>query len=131
MSDRPNRAQILDLIGEFGAAVYYLIDDCETSWRDGEEIHTITGENLQKVDDLLYRIDALSFERNGYVLGTGAMLQEAIKQTDLNAEDAQRRENGLRCAGQAVAAEMRGDAALAYTLMRRAWALMGLPEVPA
>jgi uncharacterized small protein (DUF1192 family) len=89
MSDAPSRAQILDLIGEFGAAVYYLLDDCETSGPIGGEIHTITSYSLQKVGDLLDRIDMLPFEKSGYALGTGAMLQEAIEQTDLPATDEQ------------------------------------------
>ena len=72
---------LIDLIGEFGREVYYLLDDCETSGPVGEEIHTITEDGLRKVSAILDRIDALPFEEPGVILGTGAMLQAAIMQT--------------------------------------------------
>ena len=72
---------LIDLIGEFGREVYYLLDDCETSGPVGEEIHTITEDGLRKVSAILDRIDALPFEEPGVMLGTGAMLQAAIMQT--------------------------------------------------
>ena len=74
---------LIDLIGDLGREVYYLLDDCETSGPVGEEIHTVTSEALEKVADILDRIDALPFEVPGVILGTSAMLQEAIKQTFL------------------------------------------------
>ena len=58
-----------------------MLDDCETSGPVGEEVHTITDESLTKVSAILDRIDALPFEEPGVILGTGAMLQAAIKQT--------------------------------------------------
>lgn len=73
------QASLIDLIGEFGREVYYLIDDCETSGPVGDEVHSITTEGLQKVSDLLDRIEALPFEEQGLILGPGAMLQLAIK----------------------------------------------------
>ena len=72
---------LIDLIGEFGREVYYLLDDCETSGPVGEEIHTITEDGLRKVSAILDRIDALPFEEPGVMLGAGAMLQAAIMQT--------------------------------------------------
>lgn len=72
---------LIDLIGEFGREVCYMLDDCETSGPVGEEVHTITDESLTKVSAILDRIDALPFEEPGVILGTGAMLQAAIKQT--------------------------------------------------
>ena len=72
---------LIDLIGEFGREVYYLLDDCETSGPVGEEIHTITEDGLRKVSAILDRIEALRFEEPGVMLGTGAMLQAAIMQT--------------------------------------------------
>ena len=72
---------LIDLIGEFGREVYYLLDDCETSGPVGEEIHTITEDGLRKVSAILDRIDAMPFEEPGVMLGTGAMLQAAIMQT--------------------------------------------------
>ena len=72
---------LIDLIGEFGREVYYLLDDCETSGPVGEEIHTITEDGLRKVSAILDRIDDLPFEEPGVILGTGAMLQAAIMQT--------------------------------------------------
>lgn len=58
-----------------------MLDDCETSGPVGEEVHTITDESLTKVSAILDRIDALPFEEPGVILGTGAMLQAAIKKT--------------------------------------------------
>ena len=78
---RPTPDDLIDLIGEFGREVYYLLDDCETSGPVGEEIHTITEDGLRKVSAILDRIDALPFEEPGVILGTGAMLQAAIMQT--------------------------------------------------
>lgn len=72
---------LVDLIGELGREVYYLLDDCETSGEIGQEIHTITTEGLEKVSAVLDKIDALPFEEAGVILGTGAKLQAAIKQT--------------------------------------------------
>lgn len=72
---------LADLIGEFGREVHCLLDDCETSGPVGEETHTITPDGLHRVSDLLDRIDALPFEEPGCILGTGGMLQAALKQT--------------------------------------------------
>lgn len=72
---------LIDLIGEFGAAVDRMIDDCETSGPVGAEVHVIEGHHLGKVSELLERIEALPFEEPGVILGPGAMLQEAIKKT--------------------------------------------------
>lgn len=72
---------LIDLIGEFGREVYHLLDDCETSGPVGEEIHTITEDGLRKVSAILDRLEALPFEEPGVMLGTGAMLQAAIRQT--------------------------------------------------
>lgn len=70
---------LIELIGEFGAAVDRMIDDCETSGPVGAEVHVIEGHHLDKVSELLKRIEALPFEEPGVILGPGAMLQEAIK----------------------------------------------------
>ena len=72
---------LIDLLGEFGREVYHLLDDCETSGPVGEEIHTITEDGLRKVSAILDRIEAMPFEEPGVMLGTGAMLQAAIRQT--------------------------------------------------
>lgn len=72
---------LIDLIGELGREVFHLLDDCETSGPVGEEVHTITDESLTKVSAILDRIEALPFEEPGVILGVGAMLQAAIKQT--------------------------------------------------
>ena len=72
---------LIDLIGKFGREVCFMLDDCETSGPVGEEVHTITDESLTKVSAILDQIDALPFEEPGVILGTGAMLQAAIKQT--------------------------------------------------
>lgn len=72
---------LIDLIGEFGREVCHMLDDCETSGPVGEEVHTITNESLTKVSAILDRIEALPFEEPGVILGVGAMLQAAIKQT--------------------------------------------------
>ena len=81
---------VTDLIGELGREVHYLIDGCETSGPVGEEVHTIDGNNLQRVSSVLDRIEALPFEEPGVILGPGAMLQTAIKHilTALSAEAA-------------------------------------------
>jgi len=44
--------------------------------------------------------------------------------------EAMRHEAGLKVAGQAVAAEMRGDLKLSADLTARARSLLGLPDVP-
>jgi len=75
-----NAEELIDLIGELGREVHYMLDDCETSGPVGQEVHTITAESLDKVALLLERIEALPFEEPGYILGPGAMLQTAIKQ---------------------------------------------------
>lgn len=77
---------LIDLIGELGREVYYMLDDCETSGPVGEEVHTIPGEGLTKVSAILDRIDALPFEEPGVILGTGAKLQAALKQTFMPAQ---------------------------------------------
>ena len=82
---------LIDMIGEFGREVYYLLDDCETSGPVGEEIHTITEDGLRKVSAILDRIDALPFGEPGVMLGTGAMLQAAIMQTFAHPPPAHRR----------------------------------------
>lgn len=72
---------LLDLIGELGREVFHLIDGCETSGEKGEEVHTIDGNNLERVSAVLDRIEALPFEEPGVILGPGAMLQVAIQRT--------------------------------------------------
>ncbi|MBT0780534.1 hypothetical protein [Paracoccus sp. pheM1] len=103
---------LIDLIEELGREVYYMLDDCETSGPVGEEVHTITTEALEKVSAILDRIETLPFEVPGVILGPGAMLQEAIKQTFLTpAPDAARQamlcavafEAGLKSATEVVA----------------------------
>lgn len=79
--ERPTPEALIDLIGELGCEVFYLLDDCETSGPVGEEIHTITDDGLTKVSAVLDRIDELPFEEPGCILGTGALLQTAIKRT--------------------------------------------------
>ena len=74
---------LIDLIGELGREVHYLIDGCETSGDKGDEVHTIEGQNLERVSALLDQIEALPFEEPGVILGPGAMLQAALKQTFL------------------------------------------------
>lgn len=74
-----NALGLIDLIGEFGAAVDRMIDDCETSGPVGAEVHVVEGHHLDKVSELLERIEALPFEEPGVILGPGAMLQTALK----------------------------------------------------
>lgn len=81
MSVSPEK--IIDLIGDLGREVYWLLDDCETSGDVGQEINTITNEGLSKVSAILDQIERLPFNVPGVILGPGAMLQEAIKQTFL------------------------------------------------
>jgi hypothetical protein len=88
--------KIIDLIGELGREVHYMLDDCETSGPVGEEVHTITTEGLTKVGDLLDQIEALPFEEPGFILGPGAMLQAAIKQTFLPARQTKAQGDVLR-----------------------------------
>jgi hypothetical protein len=76
--------ELIDLIGELGREVYYLLDDCETSGEVGGETHTITAHGLEQVSAVLDKIEALPFEEPGVVLGPGAMLQAALKQTFLS-----------------------------------------------
>lgn len=90
MREKITPEALIDLIGELGREVHNLIDDCETSGDVGQETHTITTEGLQKVSAILDRIDALPFEEPGYILGPGAMLQAAFKQTLLAERDALR-----------------------------------------
>lgn len=76
----PSPAEVVDLIGELGRAVFNLVDNCETSdGRDGVQ-HTITDEDLTRVSSLLDQIEALPFGGPNEILGPGAMLQEAINQ---------------------------------------------------
>jgi len=81
------QAKLIDLIGEFGSEVFYLLDDCETSGEIGKEVHAITTESLNRVSALLDRIEELPFEEPGLILGPGAMLQGAIKHTFLNTKE--------------------------------------------
>lgn len=81
IKDLPTSEALIDLIGELGREVHCMLDDCETSGAVGAEVHTITTESLGKVSGILDRIEALPFEVPGCILGPGAMLQEAIKQT--------------------------------------------------
>ena len=74
-----NALGLIDLIGEFGAAVDRMIDDCETSGPVGAEVHVVEGHHLDQVSELLERIEALPFEEPGVILGPGAMLQTALK----------------------------------------------------
>lgn len=76
----PSPAELLDLIGELGRAVFNLIDNCETSGPVGGEVHLITDEDLAKVSSLLDQIEGLPFGGPNEILGPGAMLQEAIGQ---------------------------------------------------
>ena len=78
------QAELIDLIGELGRTVHYLLDDCETSGPIGQEIHAITTLNLEAVSDVLERIDALNYGSDTYILGPGAKLQEALKQEFLS-----------------------------------------------
>lgn len=76
----PSPAELVDLIGELGRAVFNLIDNCETSGPKDAEVHTITEEDLTRVSALLDQIEALPFSGPNEILGPGAMLQEAIGQ---------------------------------------------------
>ena len=76
----PSPAEMVDLIGELGRAVFNLIDNCETSGPKGAEVHAITEEDLTRVSALLDQIEALPFSGPNEILGPGAMLQEAIGQ---------------------------------------------------
>ena len=76
----PSPAEVVDLIGELGRAVFNLIDNCETSGPPGAEVHVITDEDLAKVSSLLDQIEALPFSAPNEILGPGAMLQEALGQ---------------------------------------------------
>lgn len=77
----PSPAELVDLIGELGRAIFNLIDNCETSGPKGAEVHVITEEDLTRVSALLDQIEALPFSNDLEILGPGAMLQEAIHQT--------------------------------------------------
>ena len=74
-------APLIDLIGDLGREVHWLIDDCETSGPVDAPVHTITDSGLEKVSAILDRIEALPFEEPGCALGPGAMLEAAITQT--------------------------------------------------
>ena len=68
-----------DLLGELGREVFYLLDDCETSGMVGSEIHTITKASLERVSEILDKIDDLPITRPAsLMLGTGAILQHAF-----------------------------------------------------
>lgn len=81
MEEKPTIWVLIDLIGELGREIHYLLDDSEESGPIGASIITIPHENAEKVSALLDRIEALPFEVPGVILGPGAMLQEAFKQT--------------------------------------------------
>ena len=59
LTPAPSAEALIDLIGDLGREVFYLLDDCETSGPVGEEVHTITTEGLEKVSAILDRIDPL------------------------------------------------------------------------
>ena len=116
---------LVDLIGELGREVYYLLDDCETSGPVGEEVHAITTDGLNKVSAILDRIEALPFEVPGVILGPGAMLQEALKQTrrrDLQSARAAAYERGVR----AAAAKMAEPSMLGLTITKMEQCILAL-----
>lgn len=82
---KPSILALIDLIGELGREVHYMLDDCEESGEIGNSVFTVTPESVEKVSALLEKIEGLPFEVPGVVLGPGAMLQEALRQT-LNLE---------------------------------------------
>lgn len=92
MGDLPTIESLIDLIGELGREVHYLLDDCEESGPVGDSIFTVEQDGVEKVSSVLDRIDELPFEEPGCILGPGAMLQAAFEQTisareaDLRAE---------------------------------------------
>ena len=74
--------KLIDLIGELGRTTFHLLDNCETSGDvGGSEVHVITTEDLTAVSAVLDQIEALPFDEPGCILGPGAMLETAIKQT--------------------------------------------------
>lgn len=85
MAEKPSIWALIDLIGELGREVHYMLDDCEESGEVGNSVFTVTPESVEKVSALLEKIEGLPFEVPGVILGPGAMLQEALKQT-LNLE---------------------------------------------
>lgn len=81
-SDPPGRltpATLVDLVGRLGREVYYLLDDCETSGPVGQEAHQVTAVGLAAVSAVLDEVDGLPYKDERYVLGTGAMLQAAMR----------------------------------------------------
>ena len=75
---------LLDLVGELGRQTYWLLDDCEeadTPSSDSDTSLTVTRNGFDAVSGILNRIDALPFEEANCVLGPGAKLQVALKQT--------------------------------------------------
>ena len=80
-ADAPTFMAIVDLIGELGREVCNLMDGTEESGPVGASTFTVDPPSFARVSAVLDRIDALPFEEPGYILGTGAMLQAALKQT--------------------------------------------------
>lgn len=70
------KPEIIDLVGELGREVYFMMDDSEEG--DDGSI-TITRESHDKITLILDRIDALPYEEPGCILGIGAKLQAALK----------------------------------------------------
>ena len=79
--ETPDFLSIVDLIGELGREVFYMLDDCEESGSIGDTVFTLTKDGFEKVSAILNRIDELPYEEPGVILGTGAKLQAAIKQS--------------------------------------------------
>lgn len=98
---------LIDMIGELGREVHYMLDDCEESGPVGDSTFTVESAAVAKVSDILDRIEALPFQATpDAILGPGAMLQEALKQT-LAAREA-----------AAVAAALEGAAQMAESKSR-------------
>jgi len=128
---------LLDLVGELGRQVFYLLDDCETSGPAEEETHRITTEGLKAVSAVLDQIDDLPYEEPGYILGPGAKLQAALKQEFFKAKTdpaAIRREareaalrEALRIAARVADQEREAECEMAALGARRvAYAILAL-----
>lgn len=49
MAEKPSIWALIDLIGEFGREVHYMLDDCEESGEVGNSTFTVTPESVEKV----------------------------------------------------------------------------------
>jgi hypothetical protein len=102
VSENPTIEGLIDLIGELGREAHYLLDDCEESGPVGDSTFTVTQKGVAQVSSVLDRIEALPFEAPGCILGPGAMLQEALKQTIAGLQAAARKAAMMAAAREAT-----------------------------